>query len=872
MCFSIRILVLLSALSLLPGIPLNAWVQSSTRTDAAGQPLVAAVDLPAWIESHFAAVSLPKMEWGSLHELFDRRNSTTACCRHPGPVLFEFIFQDPIEIHQLGITPGRDGIFRWDAWFLHAARQSEGRSPPVPLIERRHAHGFDRDLVRFPRGERIRGLRLRVERLTGGSELVLAEIEIYASVTLTVLELEHPGPPLIEGGSYTLGLFGCERHGGRIPLDEGVEWSLYPSKKLLSIGREGRAVALSPGKVEVTASFGRLRLSPVTLTIKGRDRSPGGLTVRPLRSSAAVTARFPLPRGHVLHIFRRQHGEPWPDSPVSKTFRRSWTDAGLKPGTTYDYRAALIDRAGNRVTEYTREIQATTRSRGEARWIEACAVPVMVVIYTNPEASSGEIDSDTLRAALDLVRDFTFRNTKGRFFLDPFPLRIDAPLPDGPGPTVEIVMHDLMIRGLLEQTGTLIHVIAPGTEINCGGLAIGHGCVLSIGSTAFRPAPFEAPREVRNLCWTLIHELQHSLAQLANSAQSTARMLSGHFLDNFPLPNGETFDAGDCYDGQAEVLRRFFTAHELPPTWHRALEALDGDGDGMPDEDHRWPVDERRLGTRIDRTDTDRDGLDDLAEHCVGIYAGSDPLVPDTDRDGLLDGQDPFPLSTFSGSIPQAVPDRDELPPGLLSSDVVHRSAPGAPGELEVRASWDQEALYLGFEAGEPLHVIIHLDGSGKLGPFQSDVHIVSPPQAEWVPGDDRRQGDVYTNECALRATFGDPFLYKGATALPGRLVRSWTRDERYRMCVTIPRVIGPGTARCFIGNGTRSAPGLTLKAGRKIGLNFSIFPVDPALPGTTGPSAERPPSLRGEEALTGSWSSVYELHRFYDAELESAR
>lgn len=78
------------------------------------------------------------------------------------------------------------------------------------------------------------------------------------------------------------------------------------------------------------------------------------------------------------------------------------------------------------------------------------------------------------------------------------------------------------------------------------------------------------------------------------------------------------------------------------PNWREAELGTDPnnpdtDGDGLSDGDEV-----RIWGTNPLRRDTDGDGLSDGDE--VNIY-GTDPLNPDTDGDGIADGLDPFPLS-----------------------------------------------------------------------------------------------------------------------------------------------------------------------------------------------------------------------------------
>jgi hypothetical protein len=332
-------------------------------------------------------------------------------------------------------------------------------------------------------------------------------------------------------------------------------------------------------------------------------------------------------------------------------------------------------------------------------------------------------------------------------------------------------------------------------------------------------------------------------------------MLSGHFLDNFPLPDGAVFDAGDFFDGQAEILRCYDGYDDIPAPWNGRIEAVDTDGDGLPDADPRWPVDEERLGTDRMSADTDGDGLGDLFEYCAGIYKGTDPIEPDTDGDGLDDGADPFPLSTFSGSIPHGAPPEGGLPGHLLSRDVAFRSSDAAPADVKVLASWDESGLYLGFDGEAPLQVFIHLDGSGRLGPFLSDALVKG--------GGTSARGDVYTGECSLHARFGDDVLYKGREVVAGARVASWQSGERWRLLVHVPAAAGGGWTRCRLTEGARPSEGLALEAGRVLGLNFTVKTLDTTKAGAGGSPAGQ------EEEQSGDWTAVYELHRFYDAVLE---
>ena len=94
----------------------------------------------------------------------------------------------------------------------------------------------------------------------------------------------------------------------------------------------------------------------------------------------------------------------------------------------------------------------------------------------------------------------------------------------------------------------------------------------------------------------------------------------------------------------------------------------DSDGDSIPDivEDYGLKPNGQPIGTNKLLKDTDGDGLDDNVElrfsidtfknymdykhsyYCKALYLTTDPTKPDTDGDGLLDSEDPKPISTYN--------------------------------------------------------------------------------------------------------------------------------------------------------------------------------------------------------------------------------
>ncbi len=815
------------------------------------ETVTCAVDLPAWVRSQFATVRTPPIESGSLDNLFDRNLSTMAVLNSDGAALVEFFFREPIAVHQVGLAPCRSAPCRWEVWFAPAP-DAEGRYKFHPLLEKRTARGGERDRVRLDQPMSLRALRLVIDGMTAEKQLLLSEVEIEAAIAITGLDVQWPAAPLIAGGAYRLGVTGLDPHGGRTPIDAGLQWTLFPKKNILSIARDNVARAIAPGKVEVRVAFGAIKHGPVKLTVKEPEPAPGSIEVVSFATTAAVRTDFAVPEGQTLLVFRREDGKPQTEPPHHRTPVGAFNDFGLQPGSIWHYSAAIANVEGIAVTQHTAEQRVQFVDPANIALCAAANLEVLVAIYgtkTTPEAEGA------LRHGFEMARTFYFRNSLGRLNVDLCPVRLKADITEERGPLFYMAEYDLGRRGLLDQGIDMIHVAGPALDLNCGGACFGNGAAASFGSSAAAPAPFVDAPAVLNACWSFVHEFQHSVQGVIDAARDEPSMLGGHFADNFPLPDGAIFDAGDAYDGQAAILRRYTKYDDLPAPWNGRIEAIDSDGDGLPDDDSRWPIDETRFGTDPAVADSDGDGLDDLAEFCAGIYSGADPLDPDTDGDGLSDGCDPFPLSTFRGLIEHGAPPGDALPGTVLSRDLFFRSGPDAPDDLRVLASWDERALYIGFDAAGPIAVTIHLDGSGPLGAFATDVAVASADS-------DQRGSDVYTAECALRVVYGESVLYKGRAAVAGSRVDSWQSGERWRTRVEIPAALGPGTARCHVPLDARLAAGLVLEPGRVLGLNFTARSL-----AATGESA--PHDSEGE--FSGDWAAVYELHRFYDARLAPA-
>ena len=448
-----------------------------------------------------------------------------------------------------------------------------------------------------------------------------------------------------------------------------------------------------------------------------------------------------------------------------------------------------------------------------------------------------------------LARAFFFRSTGARLDVHLDFLILEGATPVEGRPGMNAAAEDLERRGVLFLDEDAIHVVTGEKGRNLSGHLFPKGMVGSMGSDANAFYPGTDPETDYRACWTLVHEFQHTLMIFSQRSPEGPCMLSGHFLDDIPLPPGLPALSGPFYAGEHEVLERFHGYGSLPTPLRAWMETNDRDGDGLPDEDARLPMDEARFGSDPTRADTDGDGLNDLEEFRAGIYGGTDPRRPDTDGDGLPDGIDPYPLSDFSGVIPRAALRPGELPPGRLSTTVFF-SPCTPPPPFRIRASWDDRFLYFAFRSDRPFSVTIHLDGSGRLGPFASDRRI-APAEGPGPPA-----GDVYTREAALHAVFGDPRLLRGDIPVTGARVLSLEKGGVRILWVAVPAALGPGTRHCRILDDAVPSRGLTLKQGRSVGLAFTFVPCAPE---TAAP-----------EASTPNPCFAYEPHRFLTAVLEN--
>lgn len=818
---------------------------------AAGNPgrqeapltLTAAADLAGWVRSGAAEARLPPVRLGELSLLFDGDPETVMICGEEGLAVFTFIFPQPLPVTQLGVSLGGGGVYRWQAEAALAPPRE--REPSFkPLFSWRHVEGRKRDPVPIGGHREVTVLRITIERLTLGKEVVLRDINFYTTVELKILRLEDCPEKPRAGGTFPLKPVAIDRFGGRLALEEGVRWRSRP-QGMVKIGAAGRCTPRHPGKARLGFSFGTLTSKDYTLHIQAPEPAPSDVTVTPYTTTAVVRFKGGNPACKAYAVYSRSQGAPLSQVPLRVTGGESCTVFGLGAGKVYLFSVAGLDEQGYPITLRSDEARVRTLPEGNEGIAPMANITLLTVIYTGGY-SAEEIEA--LKRGFELARLFIFRNTGARLNLDIAYIELTGDLPEVNEPGLRILEEDLRSRGILIQSFDAVHGVSRNLPMNVSGYLFSNGAVGSAGASADAAYPGTDPGVDYRACWTLLHEFQHSLEFIISQGGGRSTMLSGHFLDNYPLPPGQVFDAGDFYDGQAEILRRFRGYRTLPPPWIGRIEVLDRDGDGLPDGDPRVPKDEARLGSDPANRDSDGDGLDDLREFIAGIYRGANPKIVDTDGDGLLDGADPFPLSRFSGRIPFGTPMRGEIPPGALSEGAYFSKLGDHSPPVKIHASWDRDFLYLAVESDRPLQVRIHLDGSGHLGRFESDRRVEAAAEGA---GSGRAGSDVYTDDCCLSVSFGSSRLLIGERPVQEARVLSTENKGSRLIWVAIPASLGRGTARCHTREDSVSNRGLTLEKGRVLGLAFTLCDAGAAV-----------------EEFEGDWCSLFETHRFYDAVL----
>lgn len=258
--------------------------------------------------------------------------------------------------------------------------------------------------------------------------------------------------------------------------------------------------------------------------------------------------------------------------------------------------------------------------------------------------------------------------------------------------------------------------------------------------------------------WLMGHEFHHQVDGFFD-ASGVPRYWLNH--PDATIHIGVYGGQWDCNDF---ILRNWPAWQWFEDSYSAAILVDDADGDGVPDDDARLALDERRLRSDPESPDTDSDGVTDLAEAMAGPFFASDSRSTDTDRDGISDADDAWPTYSCSPEVQRGTPTID----GVIEEDEWHqlrefapdpsmkfeRMAPAVTIEHEkmdrqegagwmrggvfsgLRAgvywAWDSQYLYFAIDADQPFELGLDIDcwaDGWFCGPDNQAIRIDCRPE-----------------------------------------------------------------------------------------------------------------------------------------------
>jgi hypothetical protein len=431
---------------------------------------------------------------------------------------------------------------------------------------------------------------------------------------------------------------------------------------------------------------------------------------------------------------------------------------------------------------------------------------VLCVIYRAPEGDKQRLDDKTvtqIKNGFELGRLFYFRNSQARLNTQLEWMLVDTVAPDQSGSSIDNIVADLRKRGVKDGDIDGLIVTGVGMSGNLGGFNVFGGAGACFGgggtSTDMSSYPAADPNTGYGSGWIFVHEFQHAL-ELVITAGSGLKLLSAHPYSDYMHPQFKgNYQGGEHWDWIALTFREFDDWLQIKGMRNDFLEVKDADGDGLPDDDPRLPMDEKRFGSDPTKKDTDGDGLDDLGEFIADRYAGSDPKNPDTDGDGLKDSEDPYPLVAISATLAYKGTPGAKQP---FINSVFARNDKG--GDAPVYAEWDEDALYFEYRGPRKFAVEAKIDGSARNGFWEG--------------------GDTYLLRIADgKVSFAGMGLGEGP--VPGATATGKADGDKYVLTAKIPAKLGQGVSKEINYGGKRDpgdvADGLTLVPGRAVSFNF---------------------------------------------------
>jgi len=451
---------------------------------------------------------------------------------------------------------------------------------------------------------------------------------------------------------------------------------------------------------------------------------------------------------------------------------------------------------------------------GAAPTLKIRTLKLLVVIYRGEEGSSQYIDDKSLeglKKGLELGRLFYFRNSGCRLNLDFNYMVINTIAPDNTGPTYDNIVKDLRSRGVKDNQYDGIYSTGLNFSGNFGGFQV-FGKTGASFSGAQRGGPLgtfpgKDPDTWYDEGWFFVHEFQHALDSPICELSGHPEMLSDHpYSDSWAKYFTYGHHAGQHWDWVAHCLSSFKDYLGVEGVTNTIYEVVDADGDGLPDDDPRLPMDEKRFGSDPTKKDTDGDGLNDLKEFTADIYWGSNPRKKDTDGDGMPDGKDLNPTVALAPTV--AYSDKNPIVDGKL--DACYKQLTfgtymdNSPELAAARmyACWNEDSLSLFVKSKVKCNLGLYVDTSAKNGFWEGgDTYLINV----------KPDGTVEFSGLGLSGP------------VPGAKA-AWGADG---LEVTIPALIGQGVSGEINFGGKRrpedTTDGMVLLDGRWISFNLIL-------------------------------------------------
>lgn len=308
--------------------------------------------------------------------------------------------------------------------------------------------------------------------------------------------------------------------------------------------------------------------------------------------------------------------------------------------------------------------------------------------------------------------------------------------------------------------------------------------------------------------WLMVHEFHHQLDELF--------LVSGYpeyWFNHFSPTINTAAKFGEHFDGNAYILKNWPEMNWYDLKFGSIQFTKDADGDGIPDDDPRLPMDEQRLHSNPLRRDSDGDGISDreelqfanwIIEGCGETYGG-ETLFPnlmqaDSDGDGLSDAVDSAPLIPFTPVIRSsggAAAEAGLIDEGHALAKLVDRRI-----QATVYAHWDSTGLWFAIKMDRlaPVKLMIDADADGWFLGRDNYLIYLNPQSASELATElvmvncaDPKQWPFHDKELAKRIS------------LTSQISRS---DNDYWLTVGIPR---------------NRETNLKLEAGEMLGINIGF-------------------------------------------------